>query len=125
MGYRNFIETGVEFQRNSVTVDEATRQFGRSCERCHYHIECERCPIAVAHHEKLEAIISLRQLEHDKKQKNDELKKKLDDIIKQLEDVYAMIYNANQLDEQNDKLDALTDEWLKAKGESNAKVKLS
>lgn len=123
MGYNKFMEFGVELQRESVTVDEATRQYARSCEKCRMAgVDCDRCPITIAHHEKLEAILTLRQMEHDKEvSRENELKKKLDECIKAIEDICRTIYCPSQLDEQNDRLDALTEEWLRMKGgESNA-----
>jgi hypothetical protein len=117
MGYNKFMEFGVELQQNSITVDEATRNYARSCEKCRLAgIDCDRCPITIAHHEKLEAILTLRQAEHEKKVREDELRRKLDECIKMMESIYAMMYNPSQLDEQNDRLDHLTDEWLKLKG---------
>lgn len=114
MGYSKFIEIGVERQKESVTVDEATRQYVRSCECCarkgfNFNYDCDfDCPVTVAHREKLEAIRFLRQMEH---QKQENILKKLDECIKLMESIYAEIYTPSQLDEKNEQLDKLSDEW--------------
>lgn len=120
MGYNKFMEFGVELQQNSITVDEATRNYARSCEKCRIvGVDCDRCPITIAHQEKLETILTLRQAEHEKKMHEDEIRRKLDECIKMMESIYALIYHPSQLDEMNDRLDNLTDEWLNMKGGKN------
>lgn len=119
MGYRSFMEFGVELQQNSITVNEATRNYARSCEKCHYNVDCDRCPITIAHQEKLEVILTLRQAEHTKKVREEELRRKLEECIKMMESIYALIHHPSQLDEMNERLDKLTDEWVKLKGGEN------
>ena len=125
MGYCKFIEVGIERQQESVTVDEAMRNYARSCECCakrglNFNYDCDvDCPITIAHREKLEAIRFLRQAEHEKKVREDELRRKLEECIKMMESIYALIHHPSQLDEMNNTLDNLTDEWLKMKGGEN------
>ena len=122
MGYGKFMEIGVERQRESVTVDEATRNYARSCEACirkgnNFNFDCDfDCPITVAHQEKLEAILMLRQIEHEKKQKNEEVKRKLSEIVKMVESIYEMMYSPSEMDEHNGELDKLTEKWIMLKG---------
>lgn len=119
---------GVERQKDSITVDEATRNLARSCEHCckkgyNFGCDCDVCPITIAHQEKLEAIITLRQIEHEKmlkkqdeQRKKEEVQRKLEECIKMIEDIYETMYCPNELDEHNEELDGLTDKWLKLRG---------
>ena len=116
-----FISIGVERQENSVTIDEATRNYARSCECCankgyNFGYDCDDCPITVAHREKLETIITLRQLEHEMAIRN-AIRKELGDIAKMVEGVYARTYCPEKLDEHNEELDELTERWLRLRGE--------
>lgn len=121
MGYNRFMEIGVENQKGSVTVDEATRNYARSCECCikkgnNFNFDCDcDCPITIAHREKIEAILTLRQLEHEREIRK-EIQKKLDECIKMIEDIYEMMYSPSQLDEHNGELDKITDKWIQLKG---------
>ena len=130
MGYGRFIEIGVERQRDSVTVDEATRNYARSCECCmkqgrNFQFDCDcDCPITVAHREKLDAILTLRQLEHERKVKQEELKNKLDECEKMIKDIYEMTYCPKHLDEHNDELDELVNKWLNLKGGGGTYVRI-
>lgn len=121
MGYSKFMQIGVERQNNSITVDEATRNYARSCECCmkrgnNFEYDCElTCPITIAHRDKLDTILTLRQLEHERRVRNDALKKKLDEITSMVENVYEMF--CENLDEHNDELDALVEKWIRLKGD--------
>ena len=125
MGYGKFISIGVERQQNSVTVDEATRAYARSCECCmkqgrNFPYDCDyNCPITIAHREKLETILTLRQIEHSREMHRMEIKQKLDEITSMVESIYEMMFSPRELDERNEELDELTDKWLKAKGDEN------
>lgn len=125
MGYFKFMEFGVELQNNSVTVDEATRNYARSCERCRVcDVDCDRCPITIAHNNKLEAILTLRQAEHEKKMREEELRRKLEECIKMMESIYAEIYAPSELDEKNEQLDKLSNEWAELSSKLS-KIRLS
>lgn len=44
-----FEAVGVDYQYSATNIDEATREFKKSCSRCinkGMHIECDRCAIA-------------------------------------------------------------------------------
>lgn len=141
MGYSRFMAIGVERQQESVTVDEATRNYARSCECCmkqgrNFQFDCDcDCPITVAHREKLEAILTLRQLEHERnarkereqeelRKKSEELKKKLDECVAMVEDIYEMTYCPRHLDDHNDELDELVNKWLNLKGGGGTYVRI-
>lgn len=130
MGYYNkFMQIGVERQNDSVTVDEATRNYARSCEccmkrGCNFEYDCDlTCPITIAHRDKLDTILTLRQLEHERRVRNDELKKKVDECISMIKSIYEMAYCPSQIDEHNKELDDLVAQWLKLKGERYGNVK--
>lgn len=122
MGYSKFIEIGVERQKDSVTVDEATRNYARSCECCqkkglNFDYDCDyTCPITMAHRDKLYTILTLRQLEHERKVRNDELKKKLDEITSTIESIYEMMESPSKLDKRNSEIDSLVNKWIQLKG---------
>lgn len=124
MGYSRFIEVGVERQNDSVTVDEATRNYARSCECCmkrglNFGYDCDiDCPITVAHREKLDTIIALRQLEHEMSIRKEELRKKLDGLASKMQKVYEEAHCPSELDKYNDKFDKLAEEWAELKGGS-------
>lgn len=45
----HFEAVGVDYQYSATNIDEATREFKRSCVKCinsGMHIECDRCAIA-------------------------------------------------------------------------------
>ena len=51
-----FEQLGVNFQYNSRSIEEATKNFERSCDKCcntGKHIECDRCHIASVHNDVL------------------------------------------------------------------------
>ena len=119
MGYIKFINVGIERQQNSVTIDEATRNYARSCEWCakkgyNFEYDCDySCPITIAHRDKLDTILTLRQIEHQKMvRKNEELRK----CVSLIEAIYYAAYCPNDIDKHNDEIDSLTDKWLEIKG---------
>lgn len=125
MGYSKFIAVGVERQQNSITVDEATRNYARSCECCmkqgrNFNYDCDyNCPITIAHREKLETILTLRQIEHAREMQKESIERKLAEIEAKVEKIYEVICTPKELDERNEELDELTEEWMQTKGEVN------
>jgi hypothetical protein len=121
MGYR-FIEVGVERQNESVTVDEATRNYARSCECCmkrglNFGYDCDLdCPITIAHQNKLDTIITLRQLEHEMQVRKEQLRKQTEELLLKIKSIYDGTYYPAQLDEHNEELDKLVEQWTNLRG---------
>ena len=107
MGYDKFIQIGIDRQRDSITIDEATRQYSRSCECCaekgyNSDYDCDyTCPITIAHRDKLDTIRTLRQLEHErsvrKMQQHDDVRSKLHDAMKIIQDVCDTMCDHNNI----------------------------
>lgn len=127
MGYGFSPSYAIQLQRESTTPEMAKDRIARSCRKCcetgSYKMDCDRCPVDKSHHDQIEYLREMyqqrkmkQQQKMEQQQRNDELKKKLDECIKMIEDIYETIYSPSQLDEHNDRLDELTDKWLRMKG---------
>lgn len=70
--FRFSVRKGIEKQLDSITEEEATRNFEISCKICcnsGFYMDCDHCPVASAYEQKCAAILDLRRLEKEKKQK--------------------------------------------------------
>ena len=114
------IKYAVILQEESVTIDEATRNFGRSCEYCSkigYNMSCDRCPVAKAHHDKLDAIISLRQAEQHKKMQREKELQRIKDLEEEALTIYLACRCCQDVLVHSSELERLADKFLLIKGE--------
>lgn len=60
-----FFEKGADIQYRSLTVEQANKNYEKSCNICcslGFRMRCERCPIEGAHNL---VVSTLKKLEHD------------------------------------------------------------
>ena len=103
-------------QEESVTIDEATRNFGRSCEYCSesgFNMDCDRCPVNKAHRTKLDAIIDLRQAEQCRKMQQERERQRLKDLEDRALSIYMACRCCQDINAYSDELEKIADRFMK------------
>lgn len=113
MRYNNFIRRGIEYQEDSVTKAEATRNFEISCRMCKgLCVECDQCPIAKAHEMKLQLFLDIEIAENQKKLQREKDKEFVKGLVNSAQNLYININCVQDMSRSGSELEKLADRFL-------------
>lgn len=109
--------TGINRQREAITLEEAQAALEYSCRLCggSYNIPCDKCPVARAYKDKIDTIKLLREAEELSRQQKQREVARLKELEDEALNIYLTVRSCRDILEHEDELQALTDKFLRYK----------